>query len=378
MTHPFSLRRLVQGFAIGTALVVVLGACSPSETTERTQTETPSPTESATTAGDLVAERLPFDLDFGVDMAWEPGSDRIFVTEKNTGAIRIVEGDRLLEKPCVRLRVETELLQGLTGIVLHPDFAENGWLYVYHTSKTPYENRVTRFIVRNNRCTDPEPIVTGILPSRVHNGGQLAFMDGKLFVTVGEANVAANSQNLASLLGKILRVNDDGSIPDDNPFSTPEAPSSIWSYGHRNPFGLAHRPGTEQLFSTENGPNCDDELNLIEPGANYGWGKGHECGKDGVGKNPVGPLKRWDKVVVPTDIWWYEGKIESLRDTLLVAEYVGGKIHSFELSDDGRTLISEKVIYDGDEKLAGVIEGPGGWIYFVTQTSMYKLTDGTA
>ncbi|MGI8774015.1 MAG: PQQ-dependent sugar dehydrogenase [Actinomycetota bacterium] len=375
MSRPFELRRLL-AVATGAAVSLMVACSPPEEVVERAQD--PPPQASPTVAGDLVAERLPFELDFGVDMAWERGTDRIFVTEKNTGAIRVVVDGELLDRPCARLDVETDLLQGLTGIVLHPQFAENGWLYVYNTNRQPHENRVTRFTVRGNRCIDPEPIITGIEPSRVHNGGQLAFVDGKLFVTVGEANVAAYAQDLDSLLGKILRYNDDGTIPDGNPFSEPGAPSPVWSYGHRNPFGLAHRPGTDQLFATENGPNCDDELNLIEPGVNYGWGKGHECGEDGVGEDPVGPLIRWDKVIVPTDLWWYEGRIESLQDTLLMAEYVGGTVHSFTLSDDGRTVISDDIVYSGDEKLVGVSEGPGGWVYFVTQTSMYRMTHGTS
>lgn len=370
-----SLTQLSRCLALLAAGLLLLGACSTGPQ------EDPDPSGAERTpeeVGELVAERLPFDLDFGVDMAWQRGTDRIFVTEKNSGTIRIVEGDKLLRRPCARMRVETDLLQGLTGIVLHPDFESNGWLYVYYTSKDPYENRVTRFTVRGNRCVEPTHVVTGIEPSRVHNGGQMVFVDGKLFLTVGEANVRAHAQDLDTVLGKILRYNDDGTIPEGNPFSEPGAPSPVWSYGHRNPFGLAHRPGTDQLFSTENGPHCDDELNLIEPGKNYGWGRKYECGTDGVGEDPVAPLRRWTPVIVPTDLWWYEGRISSLQDTLLMAEYVGGSVHRFVLSDDGREIQSEEVIYSGDEKLADVSEGPGGWVYFVTQTSMYRLTDGGA
>lgn len=313
------------------------------------------------------------DLDFPVDIAWVPGTKKVFFTEKNTGRIRVMVGRRLLERACADLDVEPSGERGALGIALHPRFDRNHFLYVYYTNREPLENRVARFRVRDNRCRDKRVIVKGLSTRGAsnHNGGQLEFMRGKLFVSTGEAGDRSEAQDVESRLGKILRYNPDGSIPKGNPFSEAGDRSPVWSIGHRNPFGLAARPGTNRLYSTDNGESCDDELNRIRRGANYGWGVGYECGTRGVGPSPRGPIRRWSEIVVPTDATWYSGRMKSLSGSLYAGDF-DGNLHRFFMNAKGTRVKEDRVIHEASE-IVDVAKGPGGWLYFVTPDAIYRI-----
>ena len=309
-------------------------------------------------------------LDFPIDMAWVKGTRKIFFTEKNSGRIRVMQGRKLLTRPCADLDVRSEGEAGLLGIALHPGFKRNRRLYVFYTNASPEESRVTRFVVRDNRCTNAQHIVTGIsATSGYHIGGQLEFVGNKLFVSVGEDHNPANAQNTLNRLGKILRYNADGSVPDDNPFG-PTNP--VWSYGHRNPFGLAHKPGTSRLYSSENGPQCDDELNHIVKERNYGWGAAYQCGTAGVGSNPKAPIVRWENIIVPTDLTWYRGRLKSLNG-LLMGDFDDGRIHRFEMNERATRVRRDVIVYDGADPIIDVAKGPGGWLYFLTTSAIMRV-----
>jgi glucose/arabinose dehydrogenase len=161
---------------------------------------------------------------------------------------------------------------GLLGLALHPEFEENGFVYLYLTTRTEegLENRVERYVLDGDELRERMVILSGIPGAENHDGGRMSFgPDGKLYITTGDAEQEERAQDRTSLQGKILRVNDDGSVPSDNPFG-----NEVWSYGHRNPQGLAW--DTEgRLWSTEHGrsgiQSGFDEVNLIERGGNYGW-----------------------------------------------------------------------------------------------------------
>lgn len=314
-------------------------------------------------------------LDFPVDMAWVKGTRRIFFTEKNTGKIRILDGRNLRARACVDLAVNSSGERGALGIVLHPNFKRNHWLYVYYTNSSPLENRVTRFTVDNRRCTNRKHVVKGISAASAgyHNGGQLEFVGNKLFVAVGDQHEPRAAQRRDNRLGKILRLNDNGSIPRGNPFSGGGNRNPVWTYGHRNPFGLTHKPGTRQIFSTENGPECDDELNVIKKGRNYGWGPNYTCGTAGVGPNPKRPLKRWGNIVVPTDPWFYRGRIKAFSGGLFVGEYSSGKLHKYVLNRKGTRIRRHSVPFDNPDGILDVSKGPGGWLYFLTNNSIRRI-----
>ena len=303
-----------------------------------------------------------------IDMAWVRGTNKIFFTEKNTGRVRVMKGRRLLDRACVKLDVNAQGERGTLGIALHPKFKKNGFLYVYYTNASPLENRVDRFTVRSNRCRNRKSIVTAPAGSGTnHNGGQIEVAGGKLYVSVGDAADPATAQNTDSKAGKILRVNPNGSVPNGNPFN-----NSVWSYGIRNPFGLAHKPGTTKIYQTENGPECDDEMNFIVKGRNYGWGPGYDCGTAGVGPNPKPPEVRWSNIIVPTDLGWYSGKLKALRG-LLGADYGRGRLHRFVMNDRDTKVRKDQIIYNGGAALFDVAEGPGRWLYFLTGNSIKRV-----
>ena len=313
-------------------------------------------------------------LNFPIDMAWVKGTRRIFFTEKNTGKVRILRGRRLLPRACVNLDVNPGGERGALGIALHSRFNKNHKLYVFYTNASPLENRVTRFTVRDNRCKRPKHIVRGLDAStNYHNGGQLEFARGKLYISTGEAHDPARAQARRNKHGKILRLKPNGRVPRRNPFRRNGRPSAVWSYGFRNPFGLTHEPGTRRIYSTDNGPECDDELNRIRKGRNYGWGPGYTCGTAGVGSNPKRPLHRWSSIVVPTDPWWYKGRMRRLSGDLYVGDYASGRLHRFVLNRKGTRVRRHWSIFNASSGIVDVAKGPGGWLYFMTSSSIRRI-----
>lgn len=307
-------------------------------------------------------------LNFPVDMAWQRGSKRVFFTEKS-GKIRVLRGRTLFGRPCRKLDVDDGGEGGALGIALHPNFKKNHYLYVYWTKRSPLENRVTRFTVRNHRCRDPKHVVKGLrADGTYHHGGQIVFAGGKMYVSVGEAHDPAEAQDTKSRLGKVLRLKPNGGVPRGNPFG-----NAVWSYGHRNPFGLTRRPGTKKIYSTENGPECDDELNLIKKGRNYGWGPGYDCGTKGVGKDRKGPMRRWSSIIVPTDPEFYRGRYGALSGALYVGAYATNELWRFNLNDRGTRIKNERVIHTAPKGILDVSKGPGGWLYYLTNSSIRRI-----
>jgi glucose/arabinose dehydrogenase len=224
----------------------------------------------------LEVQRVAEGLETPWAIAFAPDG-RIFVTER-PGRIRVIRNGKLQKEPWMEIEVEEVSEAGLMGLALDPDFARNGYLYAaysYRDGRGRIRNRVVRLredATRRSGALD-RVLLDDIPGARNHNGARVKFgPDGKLYVTMGDAQAARRAQDLSSLSGKILRLNPDGTIPGDNPFPR----SFVYSYGHRNPQGLAWQPGTGRLYATEHGPSgfqgcCLDELNLIEPGKNYGW-----------------------------------------------------------------------------------------------------------
>jgi glucose/arabinose dehydrogenase len=212
----------------------------------------------------------PWAIDFALD-------GRIFITER-LGRIRIIERGQLRPEPWMTLEVASSGEAGLMGLAIDPQFSQNRFVYVaysYRAGVFGVRNRLVR--LREDLKTGAgildRVLIEGVAGANNHDGGRVKFgPDGKLFWTVGDAQTARYAQNLKSLNGKILRLNSDGTVPSDNPFPN----SYVFSYGHRNPQGLTWQPGTGRLYATEHGPSgfqgcCRDEVNLIEPGKNYGW-----------------------------------------------------------------------------------------------------------
>jgi len=226
------------------------------------------------------------DADYPVALAFAPDG-RLFYTEKVTGNVRVISADGLLQaEPVITLEVDSLVERGLLGIALDPAYAENGHIWVFRTAPgTPRDypaNQVVRFTESDGVGRDPEillsvPLVGGTL---IHNGGNLHFdRRGRLYVSIGNYETPAFSQDLDVLPGKIHRfdVAADGLVPaDGNPFEG----SSIYAYGLRNSFDFDFMPDDDRtlIYASENGDSCDDEINLILPGKNYGAGPDYVCG----------------------------------------------------------------------------------------------------
>jgi glucose/arabinose dehydrogenase len=212
----------------------------------------------------------PWAIDFAPD-------GRIFISER-PGRIRIVERGKLRPEPWMVIEVAAAGEAGLLGLAIDPRFSQTRFVYVaytYRAGASGMRNRLVR--LRDDPDTGKgvldKILIDNVAGSNNHDGGRVKFSpDGKLYWTMGDAQTARYAQDLKSLNGKILRLNSDGTIPGDNPFPN----SYVFSYGHRNPQGLAWQPGTGRLYATEHGPSgfqgcCRDEVNYIEPGKNYGW-----------------------------------------------------------------------------------------------------------
>lgn len=222
---------------------------------------------------------------------------RIFVAQQG-GLLRVVRNGTLLPTPFRTFSVNSEGERGLLGVAFHPDFASNGWVYVYYTATSGgIHNRVSRLVASNvnpDVSNGTETVLVdlpNLSTATNHNGGALHFgLDGKLYVAVGDNANGAKAQDLADPFGKMLRFNDDGSIPSDNPFYNQQTglARAIWAYGLRNPFTFAVQPGTGRLHINDVGQNTWEEVNVGAPGANYGW-PGSE-GPDNVSGSITGPL----------------------------------------------------------------------------------------
>lgn len=221
---------------------------------------------------------------------------RIFIGEQ-AGRIRIVDNNNLLSAALLNIksRVDSAGERGLLGIALDPNFLVNQWIYVYYTSKTPViHNRVSRFTVQGNRIVPgSEKVILEIQQLSKflnHNGGAIHFgTDGKLYVAVGDNAVENNAQSLANLKGKILRINKDGTIPNDNPFyqAANGVNRAIWALGLRNPFTFAIQRGTGRLFINDVGKDTAEEINRGVKGGNYGWPVVEGYGNNPKYRNPI-------------------------------------------------------------------------------------------
>ena len=236
-----------------------------------------SPASAATLPAGFAETRLASAMNNVTTMTLAPDG-RIFVSEQ-AGRLRVIKNDALLAAPALTLTVDATNERGLLGTAFDPEFANNGFIYVYYTSPTPVpHNRISRFTVNGDSVAPGSELALMDLPplglAPIHNGGSIHVgVEGKLYVSVGENFNAPNAQSLNTTLGKLLRFNTDGSIPQDNPFFDSLAGDSraIWAYGLRNPFTFDIQPGTGRIFVNDVGDKLFDEIDDIVRGGNYGW-----------------------------------------------------------------------------------------------------------
>ena len=316
-------------------------------------------------------------------MAFLPGGDML-VTER-PGRLRIIRNGTLLFEPVPGVpEVLAEGQGGLLSVVPHPDFASNRLLYLSYSKPIGDGSSATTAVVRgrfeNDRLTDVEEIFEAASRGRGHYGSRLAFDgDGYLFITVGDRQVPSTgdleahpAQDLSNNHGTINRLHDDGRIPDDNPFvGLDDARPEIWSYGHRNPQGLAIHPVTGDIWATEHGPQGGDELNLIRSGVNYGWpvvGYGVNYGSGSVihvGTHRDGiqpPIHFWVPSIATAGMMIYTGdRFPAWRGNIFVGGMAGQQLA--RLTMDGQVVKIEETLVHGMGRIRDVRQGLDGYIY---------------
>ncbi len=332
-------------------------------------------------AGDLQLQ-LPAiisGLNFPVGMSLAPDG-RIFFNERLTGAIRIINPQwQLVNQPFCQLTVATSGEQGLLGLTLDPNFAQNQFVYAYYTVSGATMNRVVRYTESSGICTQETPILDDLPVSANHNGGIIQFgPDGKLYVVIGDVQNTANSQSLTSLAGKILRVNPDGSPPSDNPFiSNPNVNAKkIFSLGHRNSYGFTFHSHTGHLWETENGPGDNDEINRAVAGGNYGWPT-----VGGIANNPnfFNPILAYTPTIAPTGIISIPENSTvypaAYRNNLLFVDFNSGRMRRVVLSGADLTQLgASSIAYNGGQGgLLSLMLGADGFVYVSNTNAIFKV-----
>ena len=286
--------------------------------------------------------------------------DRVFVTEKD-GLIRVIQNDILLDSPLATFRSVNVFDGGLLGITLHPEFSTNHFLYVFLTYEEDGNlwNKILKIEESENKLKNVEIIFDKIPASSFTNGGFIKFgPDEKLYVGTGTVSDSSHlPQDLNSLAGKILRLNDDGTIPDDNPFSN----SPVYSLGHRHPQGMTW-DDDGNLYVAEFGPEKNDEINLILPGKNYGWPE-EQCSGDETFENAI---LCYDPSIEPGGILFYTGDRFDFEHPFILASMRTANLYQLDF-DEG--LSSQKSILSGNGRIRDVVEGSDGSIYLITSNT---------
>ncbi len=343
------MKRLSIAVVIIFGLIAVVFLVRQGNKTDPASTITETDELSATT---VIAK----DLEIPWDIAFLPGGE-LLVAQRPGRLVRIDASGQQHSVPFKQLVEGGE--GGLLGIVLHPNFATNRWLYMYTTESGAggqTKNRVVRYTYADDTLTNDKVIIDNIPGAIYHDGGRMAFgPDNLLYITTGDATVSANAQNKNSLAGKILRLHDDGAIPPDNPFGT-----AVYSYGHRNPQGLAW-DGSGQLWETEHGRSGVasglDEINRIEAGANYGW---PDSEGDTVKSGTIGPVRHSGSMTT-----WAPASAAIIGNRLFFGGLLGEALYEAQL--DGKNIVGLKTHFKGElGRIRTVRVGPDGLLYLTT------------
>jgi glucose/arabinose dehydrogenase len=313
--------------------------------------------------GDPTVEVVASGLDVPWSMAFAPDG-RLFVAER-PGRIRVIDETGLLDDPWASIDVARVpgSEAGLMGLAIDPDFGNTGHVFACYSFLAPPDrilNRVVRFREVDGRGVDEEVLVDDIPGGRYHNGCRLGFgPDGMLYATTGDATEEDLAQDPGSLAGKVLRMSTDGSVPADNPFEG----SLVWSLGHRNSQGIAWRPSTGALWSTEHGTTGYNEVNHIVRGGNYGWPfirvgeQDDRFVEPAVGMNEIPPAGA---------AFISGGRYDGMDDRLVFTVLGSGGLQVAMIVGNEEVAGHGELIDDRFGRLRDVVLGPDGYLYIST------------
>jgi glucose/arabinose dehydrogenase len=328
--------------------------------------QTTQPSSDVFTTGDGVRVQVQTVVS-NLEVPWSMGfapDGRLFVTER-PGRVRIVSVTGGSSE--LALTLDDTFAQGeagTLGLALDPEFAASRFVYLYYTARAGNGavNRVVRYREVGSRLGEPVVLLDGIPAAIIHDGGRIRFgPDGLLYISTGDANAMPLAQTLGSLAGKILRLNRDGTTPAGNPFGSP-----VYSYGHRNPQGFDWHPVTGELWASEHGPTGNDEINVIRPGANYGWPV-IQAGQTMAGM--VSPITFYETAIAPSGASFARGRgVPQFQNDLFVGALRGTHLLRLRIdsTSPGRIAAQERLLDGRFGRIRDVVSGPDGYVYFAT------------
>jgi glucose/arabinose dehydrogenase len=333
-----------------------------------------------------VVEPYALGIVFPTRMAWAPDG-RLFVTEKS-GAVRVISAKGELQAdPVIELPTNQEGEQGLLGIAIDPNYEENHYIWVYHTWSDPegeYDrpmHRVVRFEERNGKGKNPEVawMMEDAFPeSTILNGGEIGFgPDGMLYVSPGSSNNILSTNDPESPQGKMHRMTP--TVPAEPAPDNPIPDSTIWAYGLRNSYAFTFHPVTGEMYSTENGPDCDDEINRILPGKHYGWRIDGLCEDTALPPEYPEvyepPIVAFTPTTSPTGIMFYTGDVfEKWENNMFWCAYNLGRMYYIKLEEDGVGIVGAGTVETAPARCAvAITTGPDGYIYFSDLHGIFRV-----
>ncbi|WP_373545992.1 PQQ-dependent sugar dehydrogenase [Chamaesiphon sp.] len=369
---------------------IAIGACSSNERADSALDTTSSPTDATPTPRVKSAQSQAFaatnpksfkveTVTEGLEVPWgmEFLPDRSILVTERPGRLRIIRGGKLDPTPIAGLpTIAASGEGGLMDLALHPKFSQNRWLYLAYTIEGNgglLQTRVSRFRLTDTGLTEKLDIFPGVPGTAAgnHFGSRLAFgQDGKLYITLGERGEPKRAQDLNNLNGKTLRLNDDGTVPKDNPYvGRSDARPEIFSFGHRNAQGIAIQPKTGAIFQTEHGPSGydgrqgGDEVNVVEAGKNYGW-PNISYQRKAPGQLP--PLLLYQDAIAPAGATFYTGNVfPQWQGNFFFTNLRGRSLIRVAL-DGIKVVGQEKLLQQQYGRLRDVKQGPDGFLYIAT------------
>ena len=303
----------------------------------------------------LTGLEIPWSMNFAPD-------GRLFITER-PGRVRIVTLGGSSELALTLDGVYAQGEAGLLGLALDPEFAQNRFVYLYYSATVSggAVNRIVRYREVSSRLGERVVLLDNIPAAPIHDGGRLRFgPDGLLYASAGDAADGNLAQDVASLAGKILRLNRDGTTPRDNRFSSP-----VYTFGHRNPQGFDWHPTSGDLWESEHGNNGNDEVNAIRLGLNFGWprieGAATLSGMEA-------PITFYNPSIAPSGASFYRGqRLPQFANNFFVATLRGTHLLRLTVDTSARRVTAQERLLEGTYgRLRDVVSGPDGYLYFCT------------